>query len=137
MLGRLKDEPAPDVILCVADATNLGLVLRLALELKSTGRPLIFVLNMIDIAERQGIAIDFEALSRGLGVPVTATVATRKRGLDALLALAAAQADSVPAPSDSGWREPSAAEAGSYNPPPLPTNRRVYRFMVRGHCTKE
>jgi ferrous iron transport protein B len=110
VLGRLKDEPAPDVILCVADATNLGLVLRLALELKSTGRPLVFVLNMIDIAERQGIAIDVEALSRGLGVPVTATVATRKRGLDALLTLAAAQADSVPAPSDSGWREPSAAE---------------------------
>jgi ferrous iron transport protein B len=110
VLGRLKDEPAPDVILCVADATNLGLVLRLALELKSTGRPLVFVLNMIDIAERQGIAIDAEALSRGLGVPVTATVATRKRGLDALLTLAAAQADSVPAPSDSGWREPSAAE---------------------------
>jgi ferrous iron transport protein B len=110
VLGRLKDEPAPDVILCVADATNLGLVLRLALELKSTGRPLVFVLNMIDIAERQGIAIDVEALSRGLGVPVTATVATRKRGLDALLTLAAAQADSVPAPSDSGWREPSATE---------------------------
>jgi ferrous iron transport protein B len=110
VLGRLKDEPAPDVILCVADATNLGLVLRLALEMKSTGRPLVFVLNMIDIAERQGIAIDVEALSRGLGVPVTATVATRKRGLDALLTLAAAQADSVPAPSDSGWREPSAAE---------------------------
>ena len=110
VLGRLKDEPAPDVILCVADATNLGLVLRLALELKSTGRPLVFVLNMIDIAERQGIAIDVEALSRGLGVPVTATVATRKRGLDALLTLAAAQADSAPAPSDSGWREPSAAE---------------------------
>ena len=110
VLGRLKDEPAPDVILCVADATNLGLVLRLALELKSTGRPLVFVLNMIDIAERQGILIDVEALSRGLGVPVTATVATRKRGLDALLTLAAAQADSVAAPSDSGWREPSAAE---------------------------
>jgi len=110
VLGRLKDEPAPDVILCVADATNLGLVLRLALELKSTGRPLVFVLNMIDIAERQGIVIDVEALSRGLGVPVTATVATRKRGLDALLTLAAAQADSVAAPSDSGWREPSAAE---------------------------
>lgn len=110
VLGRLKDEPAPDVILCVADATNLGLVLRLALELKSTRRPLVFVLNMIDIAERQGIAIDVEALSRGLGVPVTATVATRKRGLDALLTQAAAQADSVPAPSDSGWREPSAAE---------------------------
>jgi ferrous iron transport protein B len=110
VLGRLKDEPAPDVILCVADATNLALVLRLALELKSTGRPLVFVLNMIDIAERQGVAIDFEALSSGLGVPVTATVATRKRGLDALLALAAAQADAPPAPTDARWREPSASE---------------------------
>ena len=37
VLGRLPGEPAPDVILCVADATNLGLVLRLALELKTTG----------------------------------------------------------------------------------------------------
>lgn len=110
VLGRLKDEPAPDVILCVADATNLALVLRLALELKSTGRPLVFVLNMMDIAERQGVVIDFEALSSGLGVPVTATVATRKRGLDALLALAAAQADAPPAPTDARWREPSASE---------------------------
>ena len=110
VLGRLKDEPQPDVILCVADATNLGLVLRLALELKSTGRPMVFVLNMIDIAERQGIEIDVEALSRGLGVPVTATVATRKRGLESLLNLAAAQASSRPAPVEAGWREPTAAE---------------------------
>ena len=41
VLGRLRDEPAPDVILCIADATNLGLVLRLALELKSAGRPVV------------------------------------------------------------------------------------------------
>jgi ferrous iron transport protein B len=73
VLGRLPGEPAPDVILCVADATNLGLVLRLALELKTTGRPVVFVLNMIDIAERQGIEIDVDALSRALGAPVTAT----------------------------------------------------------------
>ena len=57
VLGRIAGERAPDVVVCVADATNLGLVLRLALELKATGRPLVFVLNMIDIAERQGIVI--------------------------------------------------------------------------------
>jgi len=110
VLGRLRDEPAPDVILCIADATNLGLVLRLALELKSTGRPVVFVLNMIDIAERQGIGIDFEALSRSLGLPVTATVATRRRGLEALLDIAAAQAGAGRPEADAGWREPSSAD---------------------------
>jgi ferrous iron transport protein B len=110
VLGRLRDEPAPDVILCIADATNLGLVLRLALELKSTGRPVVFVLNMIDIAEGQGIGIDFEALSRSLGLPVTATVATRRRGLEALLDIAAAQAGAGRPEADAGWREPSSAD---------------------------
>ena len=110
VLGRLADEPAPDVIVCVADATNLGLVLRLALELKTTGLPMVFVLNMIDIAERQGIDIDVEALSRELGAPVTATVATRKRGLETLLELAASQAEGMRASPPSGWREPSATE---------------------------
>ncbi len=110
VLGRLAGEPPPDVIICVADATNLGLVLRLALELKTTGLPMVFVLNMIDIAERQGIEIDFEALSRELGAPVTATVATRKKGLEALLELAATQADGSSATPPSGWREPAASE---------------------------
>ena len=112
VLGRLDNEPPPDVILCIADATNLGLVLRLALELKTTGRPLVFVLNMIDIAERQGIEIDTAALSRELGAPVVATVATRKRGLEALLDIAVAQSDrgTSEAGTGSSWREPSSAE---------------------------
>ena len=110
VLGRLTGEPAPDVILCVADATNLGLVLRLALELKTTGRPVVFVLNMIDIAERQGIEIDVDALSKALGAPVTATVATRRRGLDTLLEIATAQATGASAPGPDLWHEPSAAD---------------------------
>ena len=110
VLGRLPGEPAPDVILCIADATNLGLVLRLALELKTTGRPVVFVLNMIDIAERQGIEIDVDALSRALGAPVTATVATRRRGLDTLLEIAAAQAAGASAPGPDLWHEPLAAD---------------------------
>ena len=112
VLGRLKDEPAPDVILCVADATNLGLVLRLALELKATGRPVVFVLNMIDIADRQGVVIDSEALAEGLGAPVAATVATRKRGLQPLLEIAAAQIGRGAGEGDpnASWREPSTAD---------------------------
>src|SRR5215471_3323632 len=41
VLGRLDGEPAPDALVCVADATNLRQVLRLVLELKQVGRPLI------------------------------------------------------------------------------------------------
>src|SRR5262249_35476291 len=49
VLGRLTTEPSPDFLLCVADATNLRLALRLVIELKRVGRPLMLVLNMIDI----------------------------------------------------------------------------------------
>jgi ferrous iron transport protein B len=109
VLGRFPGEAPPDVIACVADATNLRLVLRLALELKQTGRPLALVLNMYDIAERQGIRIDLERLSRELGVPVVTTVAVRKRGLDVLLR----QLDGLVQQGARGaaaWHEPTAAE---------------------------
>src|SRR5512135_3101372 len=49
VLGRLASEDAPDLLVCVADATNLRLALRLVIELKQVGRPLLLVLNMIDI----------------------------------------------------------------------------------------
>ena len=63
VLGRFAGEAAPDVLICVADATNLRLVMRLVLELKQTGRPLILALNMFDIAQRQGLEIDLDGLS--------------------------------------------------------------------------
>ena len=65
VLGALPGETPPDVVICVADATNLRLVLRLALELKQVGRPMVLALNMYDIAQRQGLRIDLEKLSAG------------------------------------------------------------------------
>jgi ferrous iron transport protein B len=50
VLGRLPGEIEPDVVIAVADATNLRLVLRLILELKAVGRPMVLALNMYDIA---------------------------------------------------------------------------------------
>ncbi len=85
VLGRLATEPPPDLLLCVADATNLRLALRLVIELKRVGRPLILVLNMIDIAGRRGITIDLDKLSRELGVPVVTSVAVRRGGTEELL----------------------------------------------------
>ena len=109
VLGRLAGETPPDVVVCVADATNLRLVLRLILELKAVGRPMVLALNMYDIAQRQGLRIDLDGLRAELGVPIVTTVATRKRGIDDLVAAIEAQADTA-ALSDNQWRSPDAAE---------------------------
>lgn len=85
VLGRHHDEPLPDLLVCVADATNLRLTLRLIIEIKRIGRPMMLVLNMIDIARRRGVEIDLERLSQELGVPVVTSVAVRKGGVDQLL----------------------------------------------------
>ncbi|MDB5441162.1 MAG: ferrous iron transporter, partial [Caulobacteraceae bacterium] len=110
VLGRLAGETPPDVVVCVADATNLRLVLRLALELKQVGRPMVLALNMYDIAQRLGLAIDLAVLSREIGAPIVTTVATRKRGIDDLLAQIDDLALGSAIASDNAWREPSSAE---------------------------
>jgi ferrous iron transport protein B len=110
VLGQLAGEPPPDLIVAVADATNLRLVLRLLLELKQTGHPMVLALNMIDIAQRQGIEIDLAALSHELGCPVTTTVATRKRGIDDLLALVDQAAERGEVHGPAVWHAPDAGE---------------------------
>ncbi|MBR0796588.1 ferrous iron transporter B [Bradyrhizobium jicamae] len=85
VLGRFAGEEVPDLVLCVADATNLRLTLRLVLELKRVGRPMMLVLNMIDIARRRGVDINLERLSQELGLPIVTSVAVRKGGVDELL----------------------------------------------------
>jgi ferrous iron transport protein B len=87
VLGRATGEPLPDLVLCVADSTNLRLTIRLLLELKSTGRPLALVLNMFDIATRRGVTVDVKRLSAALGVPVVTSIAVRKGGTANLLRL--------------------------------------------------
>jgi ferrous iron transport protein B len=112
VLGRLDGEALPDAVICVADATNLRLVLRLILELKAVNRPLILALNMVDIAKRQGCEIDIERLSFELAIPVVPTVAVRKGGVTSLLEeidrLAAASL--AVAPGEVTWREPTSQE---------------------------
>ncbi|MDQ7989803.1 MAG: ferrous iron transporter B [Candidatus Dactylopiibacterium sp.] len=85
-LGQHPDEQRPDLLLCVADATNLRLHLRFVLELRRLGRPMVLALNMADAAERRGIRIDAKALEQELGFPVIETIAVRKHGTAALLA---------------------------------------------------
>ena len=111
VLGRLAGETPPDLLLCVADATNLRVALRLVLELKRAGRPMLLILNMIDIARRRGVEIDLDKLSAELGIPVVTSTAVRRAGLDELLRrideLATDGAGQVTA---SSWAPPSNAD---------------------------
>src|SRR6202051_4634705 len=85
VLGRTPGEAVPDLVLCVADSTNLRLTIRLVLELKRTGRPLMLVLNMFDIATRRGVTVDVEPLSKAWGIPVLTSIALRKGATAELL----------------------------------------------------
>jgi ferrous iron transport protein B len=110
VLGKLAGEVPPDVVVAVADATNLRLVLRLILELKAVGRPMVLALNMYDIAQRQGLRIDLEGLARELGCPIVTTVATRKRGIEELVAKVDALVGAGALGTANQWREPTAGE---------------------------
>ncbi len=83
--GFYPGEPIPDLLVCVVSATNLRLHLRFALEVRQLGRPMVIALNQMDAAEKRGIEIDVDALSRELGVPVIPTVAVKSGGGDKLL----------------------------------------------------
>ena len=95
--GFYPGEPAPDLLVCVVDATNLRLHLRFVLEVRALGKPVVVALNMMDAARRRGIEIDLQALQRELGVPVVETGAVRRDGGTALLAQLDAMAERLPA----------------------------------------
>jgi len=100
VLGQFPGEGMPDILVIVLDAANLEQHLVFAQELVALGKPTVVALNMVDLAERDGLTINPETLSLALGVPVISTVAVRKRGLDALAeAMAAAEAMSPGAPN--------------------------------------
>ncbi|MCA0311073.1 MAG: ferrous iron transporter B [Proteobacteria bacterium] len=84
--GRRAGEPLPDLLVCVVDATRLRLNLRLVLEARQLGLPVLVALNMSDVAERQGVRVDRERLSAELGLPVVPTVGVRAGGAQALIA---------------------------------------------------
>jgi ferrous iron transport protein B len=90
--GLRAGEVPPDAILCVVNATNLRLNLRLVLELRRLGLPMVLALNMVDVAKKRGIEIDTAKLSQELGMPVVETVAIQSGGEKALLA----QLDAMP-----------------------------------------
>lgn len=81
VLNQFNEEESIDVILAVIDATNLSGCLRLILELKQTGIPLVVALNMSDLAKLRGFEYDLKQLSQMLDCPIIETAATQKQGI--------------------------------------------------------
>ena len=98
LLGRRPEEPRPDVVLSIVDASNLDRHLYLTTQLLDLGEPVVLAVNMIDAAEAQGIKVDCARLSGELGIPVVPIQANRGIGLDALTKaiLAAAESGAIP-----------------------------------------
>ncbi|HRE08651.1 MAG TPA: ferrous iron transport protein B [Opitutaceae bacterium] len=81
LLGRRSDTAQPDRILCIVDATNLERNLYLVHQILDLGRPVILVLNMMDLATQAGLQIRVAKLEKELGIPVIPCEAAHGRGL--------------------------------------------------------
>lgn len=103
LLGRAEGEKRPDLVVCVLSASNLRRNLRLVLAAKRLGLPCLVVLNMLDIAKRQGLQIDTAALSHELGLPVLTSIGIHADGADDLKSFL----------SNLDWRNLSALQTGT------------------------
>ncbi len=111
ILGHQAEEARPDLLLAVADATNLRSAIRLVMEIKRTGQPMMLVLNMIDIARYRGIEIDLDRLAADLGMPVVSASAVRRGGMNRLWAALDQMAEGqAPAATENRWTVPGVAD---------------------------
>ena len=122
VIGRRSDETRPDLLVCVTDATNLRLNLRLVLEARQLNLPMVMALNMSDAARKQGIVIDTEVLARELGIPVVETIAIQHQGAQALIDYIDSHVSAVN-PPPSNW-QPSDVQAV------LDTQQEVRRILA-------
>lgn len=84
LLGEVASRPRPDALLALVDASNPERNLYLLSQIFDLGIPTVVALNMGDVAEKKGMHIDAQQLSKNLGVPVIAVRANRRDGLEAL-----------------------------------------------------
>src|SRR5690606_36641939 len=86
----------PDLVIVTADASNLKRNLLLFTQLADLRIPAVLGLNMMDVAEQEGVKIDVPALHRGLGVPVVPMNARKGVGMAALKIVMTQQLDATP-----------------------------------------
>jgi len=126
LLGRRADTPQPDRILCIVDAANLERNLYLVHQILDLGRPVILVVNMMDVAAKAGLEIRVDQLEHELGIPVISCEAVNGRGvIDVKLAMSRADlplsrhAWDIPAPISTAVAELQASLTASDGKPPL------------------
>jgi len=84
LLGQIRERPRPDAIVAVIDASNPERNLYLLSQVADLGLPLVVALNMNDVAEVKGLAVDSERLGKAIGVAVIPVNAKQRAGLEAL-----------------------------------------------------
>lgn len=112
LLGKFEQETNIDVILTVIDATDPEASLKLVLELKKIGKPIIVALNMIDLAQNRGIHYNLDKFSQLLGCVVVTTSAIKKNGANAVLD---AIDYLVPESHENTWAEPNNEEVAAFH----------------------
>jgi ferrous iron transport protein B len=100
LLGELPEVPKPDLVVCVVDASSLERHLSLVLQVIELGIPVVIALNMVDVAEKQGLRLDPVKLSEELGVPVVPIQANAGKGL---VELKQSLRHPFPAKADATW----------------------------------
>ncbi len=108
LLGFGEGVHAPDVVLCVLDATNLDRNLYLLTQVLDIGRPVVVALTMTDLARKLGIIIDVAELQKRLGIPVVPVQANKRIGLPALRQALGKMARGAPHHSRPSIRFPAA-----------------------------
>jgi ferrous iron transport protein B len=114
--GFLLQE-SPDVVVTVVDATCLERSLYLAVQLAEMGLPQVLALNMSDVADRSGMAVDAASVSRALGVPVVRTIGRRGEGVGEV---GGPPREAAPPPRGAGWRDVRAAAGAAARKPGVP-----------------
>lgn len=131
LLGRRRDAETPDVIVCIVDASNLERNLYLVSQALELDRPLVVVLNKVDLVEERGDRIDIERLEQRLGVPVIETQAHRRLGVEnlklALIEAVGSPPPAMPSPFPQVFREEVALLKNTWDDH---QNRKVPRYLA-------
>ncbi len=116
ILGQQAGEPRPDVVVSIVDASNLERNLYLTTQALELGVPVVLALNMIDVAEGQGLHVDRERLAKQLGLPVVAIQANKGKNLDQLREAIARAAEVGAIPRRPVFPEPFEREVAALRP---------------------
>jgi ferrous iron transport protein B len=84
LLRNYAETTVPDIVLFIADASNLKRNLLLLTQVADLGVPVVLALNMVDLAERKGIFYNTEILADALGIPVLSINARKRNGVQEL-----------------------------------------------------